>query len=369
MDNIKQNLLIVAASGLGKTGVPNVIFQVVLSLHEFFNIDVVVYNGENYYEKRIKECGCNIIRINDHEPKGTFKRFMWRLFKEKRMYSKIFNKIFKAKTYVAVHSFREYDSAYIFKEAVKHNVRERIIHCNNEISRPKSIVSNFFRNNKEKIIRRLTTQLVGVSSNCCAKSYPGMEHTVIFNSYDESRFNNEIKKDTNDKDINLLHVATFSTRKNQLFSLEILNELLKKKLDVNLYLAGTEVEPGYLEKIRIRTEQLNLQSNVHFIDGNSDLMGLYKSASFFLLPSLHEAAPITLVEAQACGIMCFASDTITKDMQCGGVKYLPISDAVRWSDEILCAYNDLGNKRIKYDIHRFSSDSFRKNIRALYGIN
>ena len=356
MDKTRPNLLIVAASGLGKTGVPNVIFQVVLSLHEYFNIDLVVYNGDNYYEEKIKECGCNIIRINDGEPNGTFKRFAWRFFKEKSIYSKIFGRIFNAKHYVAVHSFREYESAYIFREAEKYNVEQRIIHCNNEISPPKSIVSNFFLKKKAKIIRKLTTQLVGVSSNCCVKSYPGMNHTVIFNSYDESKFNESLEKHEESNDIKLLQVATFSYRKNQLFTLNVLNEMLKNNSKVKLYLAGTEVQPGYLEKIQARIKELKLEHNVYIVDGNSDLTQLYKSATFFLLPSLHEAAPITLVEAQACGMLCFASDTITNDMDCGGVKYLSINDTRLWSNEILRAFNSMGNKRIKYDVSRFSSD-------------
>lgn len=53
-----------------------------------------------------------------------------------------------------------------------------------------------------------------------------------------------------------------------------------------------------------------------------------------ILPSLKEGLPLTIVEAQAMGVPCYISDTITSEANVGGVKYLPLNKSV-WVKELL----------------------------------
>ena len=364
----KNNVLIVAANGLGKSGVPNVICQVVEALSEFASIDVVTFNNDNYYSQKILNLGANIIKVDEKEPKSPIKRLLWRLFLEKHTHKIIFKKLFNNKRYICIHSFKEYDSAYCFAIAHKHDVSDRILHCNNEIKPPKSLVSRLIFNKKKKLIKKYTTRLIGVSSECCKISYPGMSFNILFNTYDESTFNQKVSNKLENKELVLTQVATYSGRKNQLFSLKVFELLLKDYPSAKLNLIGFEVECGYLNRINDFISKHNLNDSVNIIDGSNGVADYFQRTSYILLPSLHEAAPITLVEAQACGIMCFASDHITRDMNCGGVKYLPIDNPKLWADEIVSAFSNVGNVRTNYDMTRFSSANFKKQIKEIYGL-
>ena len=84
---------------------------------------------------------------------------------------------------------------------------------------------------------------------------------------------------------------------------------------------------------------------------------LFQKTTFLLLPSVSEAAPIVLVDAQACGIKCFASDTITKEMDCGGVIFLPITKGCEvWANAIKESFALNKNSRVSYDMSRFSKE-------------
>ena len=57
-------------------------------------------------------------------------------------------------------------------------------------------------------------------------------------------------------------------------------------------------------------------------------------ASAFVLPSLYEGLPITLIEAQAVGAKCFVSDKVTSEVQLGLIEYLPL-DKETWIEKIV----------------------------------
>lgn len=365
----KKKLLIIAANGLGKSGVPNVICQVVEALKDSFEIDIVVFNSDDYYKERLVCIGAKIIRVDLKEPDNLFKRLIWRFFAEKLIYRSAFLNLFTQKKYDVVHSFKEYDSAYIFLYSHKFGIEKRTLHCNNEIKKPSNIFSRIIFNRKKRIVYKYTTQLLGVSSECCGISYPGLKSTILFNSYDEFNYNLNVKNCLKNDELVLTQVATFSSRKNQLFTLDVVSKIVSLMPSVRLCLVGFEVEQGYLNKIRDRISELSISENVNIIDGTNGILDCFRYTSFFLLPSIHEAAPISLVEAQACGILCFASDTITTDMDCGGVKYLPISSPNEWAKEIISAFSAFGNSRKGYNMERFSSSSFKNKLLDIYEVD
>ena len=368
MESIKINVLIVAANGLGKSGVPNVIYQVVKCLSPFANIDIVVFNDEDYYYDKMIDCGANIIRVDEKAPNKKIQRLFWRLFKERNIHRKIFKKIFSDKQYDVIHSFKEYDSAYIFELADQYNIKKRIIHCNNEIFQTSNIISNIVFYHKKRLIKKYITDLIGVSNSCCKISYPGLDYTVLFNSYNENKFNSTLPKLLKDDELVLTQVATFSTRKNQLFSLDVIKLLLDIIPNAKLNLVGIEVEKGYQKQIEEKIEHLDLSGCVSIIDGSSDVCNVLERTSFLLLPSLSEAAPITPVEAQACGISCFSSNYVTQDVNCGGITYLELSPML-WSEKISELFNSVHNERKKFNLQRFSKREFEKELLLIYNIN
>ena len=61
----------------------------------------------------------------------------------------------------------------------------------------------------------------------------------------------------------------------------------------------------------------------------------------FLFPSLYEGLPVALIEAQAAGLMCFASSVITKEVQVlDNVQFLPLDmPTSEWADHVVQAVN------------------------------
>ena len=59
----------------------------------------------------------------------------------------------------------------------------------------------------------------------------------------------------------------------------------------------------------------------------------------FLLPSLFEGLPVTLIETQASGLPALVSDRVTREMdKVGLIRFLPLEeDASCWADAIMNA--------------------------------
>ena len=62
---------------------------------------------------------------------------------------------------------------------------------------------------------------------------------------------------------------------------------------------------------------------------------LLSMSDIFLLPSLHEGYPVSLVEAQVSGIKSFVSNTITREVKLTeSINYLPLDSIDLWVNEV-----------------------------------
>lgn len=80
--------------------------------------------------------------------------------------------------------------------------------------------------------------------------------------------------------------------------LQAIAELRHDQIPVQLLLVGDGPERTRLEQ---ETKRLNLDPFVHFLGMQRDVQPLYAMSDVFVLASLHEAAPMTVMEAMACG--------------------------------------------------------------------
>lgn len=166
---------------------------------------------------------------------------------------------------------------------------------------------------------------------CILKNAVDLEQ-YKFSEKDRKIIRNELR--ISDDDIVCGHIGRFSKQKNHKYLIEIFNSLLKKTPNAKLILVGT----GELEQDVIKQcEQLGIKENVYFLGVRSDIPAILSAMDVFVFPSLYEGMPNTVIEAQATGLPCVISDTITKQANVlGTVKYLPINNAVDiWVQEIL----------------------------------
>ena len=132
------------------------------------------------------------------------------------------------------------------------------------------------------------------------------------------------------------HVGRFSKQKNHKFLLPVFADIKKKNNNAKLLLVGT----GELEsQIRTQAKELGISDDLVFAGVRSDVPALLSAMDVFVLTSLYEGMPNTIIEAQATGLPCIISDTITRQANITGlVSYLPLNQDVEvWADKALLA--------------------------------
>jgi len=174
-----------------------------------------------------------------------------------------------------------------------------------------------------KPIVRLCTNVYLSCSEVAAKWLFGNirkeKYTIIKNGIDTNRFKfnenarekirEEYKINKNVKVIG--HIGRFFIQKNHSKIIRIFNEILKNNKNFILLLLGT----GECEnQIRELVKKFKIEDSVIFAGTHMNTEDYYSAFDFFLMPSLYEGLPIVGVEAQSCGVKCFFSNTIDKQI-------------------------------------------------------
>lgn len=131
------------------------------------------------------------------------------------------------------------------------------------------------------------------------------------------------------------HVGRFEVQKNHEGLIDIFAETMKKIPDAVLLLVGDGVLKSQIQE---KAEKAGILDRIIFAGVRKDVAEILSAMDLFLFPSLFEGLPFTLVEAQANGLPCVISDTITSES-------VIFSDSVKkaalgakpgiWADEIL----------------------------------
>ena len=185
------------------------------------------------------------------------------------------------------------------------------------------------------------------SKNLYGKSWGNKENDYLLkNAVDMKKFvydpklSKNLRKElgVNDK-IAFCHVGRFSEEKNHTRLIDIFNEIYKKEKNVHLFLIG---DGPLKNSIQEKVNELGLQENVTFMGKRKDVSTLLKAMDVYLLPSLFEGLSVSLVEAQASGLLCFYSDSCSKESEITDNIY-SISlkdDSESWAKFILDKYHE-----------------------------
>ena len=131
------------------------------------------------------------------------------------------------------------------------------------------------------------------------------------------------------------HVGRFNPQKNHPFLMDIFAALLKKESNAVLLLVGGGEG---MSQIREKAQKLGIAEHVHFLGVRSDVADLMQAMDVFVLPSLYEGLPVTMVEAQAAGLPCIISDKVPPEciLTEGLVDVMPLSASPEaWAEKIL----------------------------------
>ena len=191
---------------------------------------------------------------------------------------------------------------------------------------------------------KYATKLISVSKTAGSIAFGDNKFTVIANPVD-SMF---AKNPTIPKDNLILQVGSFSTLKNQLFSLEVFSLLEKNNKNLKLAFVGFENERNYISKLKCRINELNLNEKIIFLDEEIFLPTIYNKSKLTLFPSLSEGFGLVALESQACGTPVICSNFVPPDVDAGLAIFIKL-DVLEWykKAKVLINEDNQANKKVK----------------------
>ncbi len=218
----------------------------------------------------------------------------------------------KHSEYKIVHVHQDCLSSVALKCAKECGIPVKIAHSHS---------SSAIKDIKYPIKMHYMKSITKYATDCfaCAKQagdwmFSGNQYKIIKNaidaqkySYSKERTDELIRKfDIKDKFV-IGHVGRFRKEKNHEFLIDIFQEVIKKEPTAILMLVGDGEEQ---EKIKEKVRQLQLDNSVLFMGARNDVHELLQVMNVFVLPSLYEGLPVTMIEAQAAGVSCVISDQV-----------------------------------------------------------
>lgn len=290
---------------------------------------------EAAYEKEIQELGGKIFRMCPLYP-----QYFGRYKKEVREFLKAHPE------YQIIHSNLEERSYFALKEAKKLDIPVRISHSHNA---PrgfdlKSIIRYYFRANLKPQVTHMFT--CGEEAGIWLYGKKQQDQVIMMNNAIDAKLyqyhpavEEEMRKELGlEGKFVIGHVGRFFPQKNHTFLIDIFAKVYQQnKNAVLLLVGGGELETEIKEKV----EELNLTEVVKFLGVRSDIHRLMQAFDVFILPSLFEGFPVTMVEAQAAGLPCIISDqvppqcAITKNVEIISLKQSP----QQWAEHLLTYQN------------------------------
>ncbi len=347
------NALVVNTVPTDPNGVAQVIFNISDNInHDYVKYDLVSINiPEQSYYDRIERYGGHIYVLD-------------RRIANLLCYTLSLYKLIKTNKYDIIHIHG--NSALLIIEvltALLANCRVRITHSHNTRSNYPFI---------HKLLRPLYNLCLSGRLACGYEAgmwmYGRKPFTVINNGIntEKFRFNNDLRKNLrkdlglSEEDILVGHVGFFNDQKNHIFLLDCFQFIQRGNPHYKLILLGDGPNRTLIEtKIR----EHDLQSSVVLTGLVTNINEFLSAIDLILMPSLYEGLPLAMIEEQACGLRCYVSDTITKEVdKTGLVTFLSLSDSPqKWANLIVSDYQ-------KKDRIEESEAAIRRIIESGYDI-
>lgn len=160
-------------------------------------------------------------------------------------------------------------------------------------------------------------RIVGVSNQTTEnlrkyEKIPQKKLTTIENGIDGSKFAIKIDLQTKREELGLSLdgpiigvISRIEKVKGITYILDAMPEIIKEVPELTLLIVGDGSE---LENLRSRTHQLGIEQNVIFTGVRYDIPEIFQALDVYLLPSLSEGLPMSLLEAMAAGCPIIASN-------------------------------------------------------------
>lgn len=322
--------------------------------------DFLVHRTERAaYDDEIEVLGGKIYRLS-------------RLIPWSRSYLNELNNFFaEHPEYRIVHVHQDCLSSVILKVAKKHDVPVRIAHSHNS-SQEKNLkypIKLWYRHS----LSRYATHLFSCGKAAGGWMFCGAHYTVINNAIDPEPYRYNVEKGLEVRSklgvqnkFVIGHVGRFNSQKNHSFIIDVFNAVLKYDTNSVLMLVG---DGDGRAKIQIKAEQLGISDKVMFLGIRNDVADLMQAMDAFLFPSLYEGLPVTLIEAQASGLPCIISNSISSEVVVTDLVFSKkLTDTPNeWAKEILSHRNTVRTDRYsEIAAHEFDINTEAIKLQEFY---
>lgn len=257
----------------------------------------------------------------------------------------------------------------------------RVCHSHNTAVEDGCVVKRITSSMLKRCFSSAPTQRVACSELAGAYLFGGQQFTVVRNGIDVERFafDPDARRDIraqygiDDNAMVLGHIGSGIPVKNAGFIIDLVHVLVGRGKDVHVLLVGSGEE---IDALHNRAIDGGVSERVHFAGTVTDSWRYYSAMDAFLLPSFYEGLPISLIEAQANGLPCVASDAVSAESNAAGlVNFLSLASPLQeWGIKVLKAASR-GASRSAEDSHNaqhvlsqagFSLETLRTQLEALY---
>lgn len=358
---MKKRILLISPTELCVGGISKVLMTIVEELHAQYCFDVVTLCAKpGYFDDAFTAYGGKIYRIPaiqylEHKILYPLSFFQIKL---------AITKILKENQYDVIHSHSGWQDAACLLAAARAGIPVRISHGHaTYVWLGRNLIMRGYSWITKKHIRKYATARLACSAIAGDTLFSGADYENVLNPVDVSQYANIEKIPHNG--ISLLQIGYFCKRKNQLFSLNLLNHLHKQGADAHLSLIGYPSEQGYHEEMRSLIAQHHIEAHVSFLPHDFDKRTAFAKADYCLLPSESEGLPLVALESQAAGVPCLMSDTISKDSDVGAGFFLPHEDLEKWAAAIINGV-EIDKHQLECNLQNISAQAYADKIRNIY---
>lgn len=305
--------------------------MMIINLYKKINRDemqfdfIIDHKEQLYFEKEIKQLGGKVFYIPSiKSEKITNVRQKWENFLKKHPEYKILHSHVRSYASVYIPIARKYGLKTIIHSHSTSNGKGISAIVKRIMQYPLRFQADYFFSCSKEAGEWLFGKKV-----VNGEKYHMLQNAIDVQKYmydENQRKKSRVELKIEDNTIVFMHIGRLHEAKNHFFLLEVFAEYQKKYKNSVLVIVGDgELRNGIENKI----QSMNLNSNVKMLGARKDVPNLLQAADCFLFPSKWEGLPVTVVEAQAAGLPCLVSDTVTRDVNVSElVKNLSIKNGI-----------------------------------------
>lgn len=264
--------------------------------------------------------------------------------------------------------FQDINSAYYYLKKASRDKREKtilILHCSKEVyEQARQTFPALFNNKcwsrrndaKTQYVFDNIDKIVYLSQRAVDNSpVPPEKKTYIFNG-EEDLDNHEFTEVH--KPINMTCVGSMAWRKGQDVVIDAMSRLPKNILNsYRFHLIGSGAQ---IQELKDAVTKLHLENNVIFYGNRNDVSELLKNMDVFIMPSLSEGLPMSMIEALRQGMFIIGTDTgAIPEMIASGCGKLVERDA----DKIAIILTEvLNDKSITLEMKKAAREHYLKHF-------